>query len=228
MTTRYFRTFPLNEIEQTAIQADEAEEGGRIVGFPLLKDEDDVLGIVVEPKCPPPEADRMIERIRTSLISRYGFEPALIVVLHPGQLPQSVSGSYEWQAIRLAVLLGTLGEAKAWVADGIAREHLLCPLQEDTRTAKKDEDSAFRPNTVKSIERWIRNKIHKEYSVPKLQAETARSFNEIGISSISQLQITSDIENALLIKVAPTATWETGTIGKFSEYIFHIYKKHDI
>ena len=224
MTARYFRTAPLNEIEQTAVQASEAEERGRIISFPLVKDGDDVLGIVIEPKCPPSDADRMIERIRASVVSQYGFEPALLVVLSPGQLPQDSSGDDEWQAIRLAVLLGALNETKAWVADGVSREQLLCPLQESTKTAIQDESPAFRPNTIKSIDRWLRNKIHTEYSVPDIQAKTAQSFSEIGINSISQLQIIRDIERTLSIKITPTATWETGTIEEFSKYILQKYR----
>lgn len=224
MTMLSFQTFPLDEIEQTVAQANGTKEAIRIVSFPVLKDNATVLGIVAELKSSPCEAEETIGRIRISLRSRYGFEPAFITMVQPGQLPQPTPGACDRQAIRLAVLLGTMNEIKTWVADGIAREHLLCPLPEDIKATEKTRASTFKPNTIKSIERWIRHKIHSEYSIPKQLSEMAQSFNELGLSSISQLQIVRDAEKEMAIKIAPTAIWETGTIKNFSEYIFNTYK----
>lgn len=224
----------LDVVEQAAGQADSLLRPQRSVAFPLLTPKSEALGVVVElaVACDTVALARLTDRVRHAIRTGSGMDPVLVLVLWPDQIPPPPVSSEARGTIRLAALLETLSEAACWLAEGITRADLCCPIETPPPTASSIPSRTLapaavpsRPRTARSMERWIRSRLQEIKALPPEAADTAMTLEDLGFGSLAQLQLVRDLEQHFAIKIPPTAPWETGTIANLASFAFDLSQK---
>jgi acyl carrier protein len=75
------------------------------------------------------------------------------------------------------------------------------------------------PASVADIRRWLSAKVAELLSVEPAKLDTAESFTNYGLSSISGVMLSGDIEHWLALKLSPTLAWEYPSVELLTCYL---------
>jgi acyl carrier protein len=75
------------------------------------------------------------------------------------------------------------------------------------------------PTSAEDIRRWLSAKVAELLSVDPAKLDAAESFTNYGLSSISGVMLSGDIEHWLSLKLSPTLAWEYPSVELLTRHL---------
>jgi acyl carrier protein len=88
--------------------------------------------------------------------------------------------------------------------------------QVETNTGALASDA---PASAEDIRRWLSAKVAELLSVDPAKLDAAESFTNYGLSSISGVMLSGDIEHWLALKLSPTLAWEYPSVELLTNHL---------
>jgi acyl-CoA synthetase (AMP-forming)/AMP-acid ligase II/acyl carrier protein len=212
------------DVERTAQQADEAVDQG--AAFSVTKDGHEELVVVhqVHREFRRDDMAPVIRAIRSAVVEEHEVDPYAIVLLRPGALPLTSSGKVQRAHCRELFEAGSLDElARAVYAGECGGGDIRskgathsCPQ----RPKFLDQIESYSPEALAGeIQQWMVAWLAERVEASAAELTPTAAFTELGMDSLTSLELNVEFEKVLGIRLPPTAAWSYPTPATLSQYL---------
>lgn len=164
----------------------------------------------------------IIRQIRRVVIDQHEVDPRRVILVRTASIPRTTSGKIQRSAIREMLANNTLKVLGKWErgdlrADGapLLFPELPCVNQQisvNQQTMAAEQASLF----AASIEAWMMSWLMVRAGAEANDLNPERSLDQLGLDSLSTVELSSEIEDWLGLQLTPTAAFEHPTPRKLS------------
>jgi acyl carrier protein len=214
------------DVERTAQQAHEAVDQG--AAFSVAKDGHEQLVIVHQVNREHRRGDMtaVIRAIRAAVVEEHEVDPYAIVLLRPGALPLTSSGKVQRRLCRELFEAGQLEELARSIHSGDCRAVEAAALaaeagsRSESRPRFLDRLESNSPEALaEEIQQWMLAWLASRVDVPAAELSPTAPFTELGMDSLTALELNVEFERVLSIQMPPTAAWSYPTPATLSQYL---------
>lgn len=165
--------------------------------------------------------EAMMHAIRTAIVDEHEIDPHAIVLIRPASLPITSSGKVQRQKCRDMFLANELSITAQWLnnlcggdlgddlpENGAAAPEFLANLPELSDAKLQEEVQAW-------LVRWLAAKAN----LPAGQLHARSQFAELGIDSMSAVEISQELDEVLGLQSPPMIIWTSPTPAELAEYL---------
>ncbi|MFO7908125.1 MAG: AMP-binding protein [Planctomycetota bacterium] len=154
--------------------------------------------------------------VRRKITQEHGVEPYALALLRPMSLPRTTSGKVRRESASEGYAKGELKVVAEWSKEDSARTTTSAPLPDRPRaTATSPQADRLAREIERRILKWLRD----HAGVPSGELDRDRPFAEHGIDSMAAIELSSELENWLNIKLSPMTAWQYPTPAAISRYL---------
>lgn len=216
------------DIERTVQQAHEAVDFG--AAFSAGEPGHEELVVVHQVGREHRKADMapVIRAIRAAVVEEYEVDPQAIVLLKPTALPLTSSGKVQRGRCREMFESGELDEVGRWTRPaeaGLARgEAGVAHADEGAAGARRpkflDHLPTYTAETLTpEIERWMMAWLAERVEAPGGELSPEATFAELGIDSLTAVELNVEFEHVLGLRLPPAAAWSYPTPAALSQFL---------
>jgi acyl-CoA synthetase (AMP-forming)/AMP-acid ligase II/acyl carrier protein len=212
------RNYYPHDIERTAKLSHEAVDLG--VAFSLEVDDREQLVVVHQTNREHRRADfdEVLRTIRTAIVNEHEIDPHAILLIRPVSLPITSSGKVQRQRCREQYLAGELSVSAEWTNSHDVPE-------------PSDPILLVRPDFLDGLSDATEDRLSLEVQEWLVQWLTARAslmpgamgpttpFAELGIDSLTAVEISLEIDNLLGLQSPPMVIWSRPHVESLSAYL---------
>jgi acyl carrier protein len=213
------------DVERTAQLAHEAVDAG--AAFSVIKDgHEELVGVhQVHREHRRGDLAPVIRAIRAAVVEEHEVDPLAIVLLRPGALPLTSSGKVQRSKARELFEAGQLEELAKWNRPAECRTAAVAAEDAGERV------SPPRPKFLDSVTNYSVDALAEEVQQWMLAWLAARveegvgeltptaPFTELGLDSLTALELNVDFEKVLGVRLPPAAAWSYPTPAALSRYL---------
>jgi len=205
------------DIERTAQQADEALELGAAFATGGERGEQLVVVLQLRREFRRVEGDELLRAIRYAIVSEHEIDPHAIVLIQPVSLPITSSGKVQRARCREQFESGELAVCAQWINDSDESMDLN-ELDLEPRFLARLADAT--PAELKShLEPWLIMWISHRAGLHHGALRPTTSFAELGIDSLTALEISQELDEVLGIRLPPMVIWSSPTPAELADYL---------
>lgn len=215
------------DVERTAQQAHEAVDQG--AAFSIVKGGQEHLVIAHQIHREHRRGDMapVIRAIRAAVVEEHEVDPHAIVLLRPGALPRTSSGKVQrshcrelFEAGRLDELASSVRSAEMFCAASNGREAGSTADGAVPRPKFLDRLPSYSPELLSAeIQRWMLDWLAERVEVPADELTPTAPLTELGMDSLTALELNVAFEKVLGIQLPPTAAWSYPTPALLSAHL---------
>jgi acyl carrier protein len=215
------------DVERTAQQAHEAVDLG--AAFSITKDGQEQLVVVHQVGREHRRGDMapVIRAIRAAVVEEHEVDPFAIVLLRPGALPLTSSGKVQRTLCRELFEAGKLDELTRSIHSGELRNGAMAAHEADAVSTGGPPRPKFldhvashsRESLAAEIQQWMLAWLAARVEVPADERSAMAPFTELGMDSLTALELNVDFEKVLGIQLPPTAAFNYPTPAALSAYL---------
>jgi acyl carrier protein len=215
------------DVERTAQQAHDAIDLG--AAFSITKDGQEQLVVVHQVGREHRRGDMapVIRAIRSAVVEEHEVDPYAIVLLRPGALPMTSSGKVQRTLCRELFEAGKLDELTRSVHSGEYRNGAIVKDAADAASQGGPPRPKFldhvashsRESLAAEIQQWMLAWLASRVEVPAGELTATAPFTELGMDSLTALELNVDFEKVLGIQLPPTAAFNYPTPAALSTYL---------
>lgn len=205
------------DIEQTGELAHPAVLTGAAFGVELEGREELVLVFQVDRNCDADERPRVAEAVRREVASQHSLEPAEVVLIRHGSLPITSSGKVQRSVCRDRYLAGELKTLYAWRRQPVVSTNP-APCLPDVRSSVLEGVFGI-DHAAQRIEGWMIGWLVQNAGVSADDAKGDRPFAELGIDSMTAVELSSELEKQFAVPLPPIVAWNYPTPVALSRYL---------
>jgi acyl carrier protein len=215
------------DVERTAQQAHEAVDLG--AAFSITKDGQEQLVVVHQVGREHRRGDMapVIRAIRSAVVEEHEVDPYAIVLLRPGALPLTSSGKVQRAHCRELFEAGKLDELTRSIHSGEYRNGDIAVESSDAASQGGPPRPKFldhmashsRESLAAEIQQWMLAWLASRVEVPASELAATAPFTELGMDSLTALELNVEFEKVLGIQMPPTAAFNYPTPAALSAYL---------
>ncbi len=215
--------FP-NDIELTAQAAHEAVDLG--VAFALAGDREERLAVVhqVRREHRRADLDAVLQAIRTSIVEQHEIDPYAILLIKPASLPMTSSGKVQRSRCREQYLASELSISAEWTNPA---SHLPASLNGESLAHRSSVRPSFMDgvrhadtnHVASEVETWLLGWLSERADLPLSAMDPTVSFIELGVDSLTAVELNHEFEQALGLRLPPAVAWDYPTPESLSRYL---------
>jgi acyl carrier protein len=169
----------------------------------------------------------VIRAIRSAVVEEHEIDPHAIVLLRPGALPLTSSGKVQRNLCRELFASGQLEELTRWEQQGDIRS-----AQDEAEGSAQPADTApSRPEFLDrlasltpaalagEIQEWMLDWLATRVEVGPADLTPTAAFSELGMDSLTALELNVEFENVLGVRLPSAAAWSYPTPTALSMYL---------
>lgn len=216
------------DIERTAQEAHAAIDMG--TAFSVEADGGEQLVVVhqVHREHRRGNLDEALQAVRAAIVEQHEINPQAIVLIKPASLPLTTSGKVQRSRCRELYEAGDLNILAQWEqrkTEVFAEDSLESPLTISPTASAPLPDFLDAATTMEisdlaaAVERWmlalLATKV--ENSTATISGDTP--FSELGIDSMTSIELSLEFEQALGLQLPPDAAWSYPTPATLSQFL---------
>lgn len=209
------------DIEHSILQA-VGPNLGQVAAISCTMPQGEALAIVAElsrttDKSLVPE---LIRQIRRAIIDQHEVDPRRVTIVRTASIPLTTSGKIQRSAVRQLLAAGSFKVLGNWErtdlrADGSPLPFPDLPSPDQQNSISFDATSEI----AASIETWMMTWLMTRAGVDTDELDPERSLDELGLDSLSAVELSSEFEDWLGFQLTPTAAFEHPTPRKLSLHL---------
>jgi acyl-CoA synthetase (AMP-forming)/AMP-acid ligase II/acyl carrier protein len=215
------------DVERTAQQAHEAVDLGS--AFAVKRDGQEQLVVVHQVQREHRRGDLtpVLRAIRAAVVDEHEIDPAAIVLLRPGALPLTSSGKVQRHRCRELFESGGLEELARWMqptsepqASTASAVNVSGPHPAAPRPKFLDNVAAYTPEQLAlEIQTWMLAWLADRVEEGTGELTPTAPFTEIGVDSLTALELNVEFEKVLGVRLPPAAAWSYPTPAALSRFL---------
>jgi acyl-CoA synthetase (AMP-forming)/AMP-acid ligase II/acyl carrier protein len=215
------------DVERTAQQAHEAVDLG--AAFAVKHDGQEQLVVVhqVEREHRRGDLTPVLRAIRAAVVDEHDIDPAAIVLLRPGALPLTSSGKVQRHRCRELFDSNALEELARWMqptsepaASTASAVNVSGPHPAAPRPKFLDNVAAYAPEQLAlEIQSWMLAWLADRVEEGTGELTPTAPFTEIGVDSLTALELNVEFEKVLGVRLPPAAAWSYPTPAALSRFL---------
>ncbi len=212
------RNYYPHDIERTAQQAHEAVDLG--AAFSLEVDGREQLAVVhqIHRELRHVDLDEVLRAIRAAIVDEHEIDPHAIVLIRPASLPVTSSGKVQRQRCREHYLADELTIMAQWINPPAAAEPLDFSLT--ARPSFLDDlQHASVEHLAADVREWLIAWLAGRASLMPGAMSPATPFAELGIDSLTAVEISQELDQVLGLRLPPMVIWSCPTPEALSHYL---------
>jgi acyl carrier protein len=174
--------------------------------------------------------DGVLRAIRRAIVEEHELDPYAIVLIRPASLPITSSGKVQRSHCRKLFTSGELMVMAQWQQSA---GHQDPPLQDETAIGAP---LAARPDFARlaqaddprqlglAIEVWMLAWLAERANLERTELNSNTPFAELGIDSMTAIELNQELEEALQLKIPPVAAWDYPTPATLARYLAEQYR----
>jgi acyl-CoA synthetase (AMP-forming)/AMP-acid ligase II/acyl carrier protein len=237
------------DIELTVRESDPVLGEGAGAAFSVELDGEEALVVMHELQRKHREIDPgpVLRRVRRAVVEQHDVDLAGVVLIRQASLPRTTSGKPQRNLCRERYLAGQLKIIAQWSRNGLiapaelGRDGVAGALPPALR---RDSSRPRRRRTLKSdpvlarikgmkkpfddreiqwvgreIQTWLAEWLVQCAGVPHDQIDGEKPYAEYGLDSLTAVELSQEIEDALDVRLAPTVAWDYPTLSATASYL---------
>ncbi len=204
------------DIEHTVRQAHNAVDQG--AAFSVVEDQQEQLVVVhqIRRESRKADMDEVLQAIRKSIVSEHELDPSHILLIRPVSLPMTTSGKVQRNRCREQFLAGELAVVSEW--------HVATNDQSIESLSEKpgflESIPSFPPPQLsEEVLRWLIQWLTQRANLNPEAMQADTPFAELGIDSLSAVEISQDLDQVLGLQLPPMVIWSFPSSAALSEYL---------
>jgi|GEM_PF-553453 len=181
------------------------------------------------------DMNEVLRAIRRAIVAEHELDPHAIVLIRPASLPVTSSGKVQRSRCRELYVHGELKIEAQWQqgsslensSPGISRQKEFRSLDKaacaDSPTRHPDFTKlAHRSDPCQlglMIEDWMLTWLAERANLERTELSSATPFAELGVDSMTAIELNQELEEALQLKIPPAAAWDYPTPATLSRYL---------
>ncbi len=169
------------------------------------------------------DLDEVLRAIRRAIVEEHELDPQAIVLIRPVSLPRTSSGKVQRSLCRELFESSKLPIKAQWInqADDLSSKLSALPLTRPDFSAISRADD---PEQLgKAIENWMLTWLADRAGLDLSDMQSSTPFAELGVDSLSAIELSQELEDALQLKIPPVAAWDYPTPRALSRYLAESY-----
>ena len=234
------RNYYPQDIERTAQQAHPAVDQG--AAFSIEGDRQEQLVVVhqIRREFRKADMDEVLRAIRTAIVNEHELDPQQITLIRPVSLPITSSGKVQRNRCRGQFLAGELSVIADWKApvcteptdwkstDGQSSNEQLDGLGGDGLVGEsKTVEPAFLEKLpsvspqqlTEELQTWLISWLTQRAHLSPGAMQPATPFAELGIDSLSAVEISQDLDQVLGLELPPMVIWSCPSAEALAAYL---------
>lgn len=222
------------DVERTAQQAHEAIDLG--AAFSVNVDGHEQLVVIHQVAREHRRIDMtpVLRSIRAAIVAEHDVDPHQIILLRPGGVPLTSSGKVQRSRCRELLAANQLEQLAAWTQStpGLSAES--DPLAETVPfNGRHDDNSTRRGGTeflnnvanlspeelAEEIQEWMLAWLEERAEPGAGELIATAPFTELGMDSLTALELNVEFENVLGVRLPPAAAWSYPTPAELSRFL---------
>ena len=226
------------DLERTAQQAHAAVELG--AAFAVHKDGREELVIVhqVSREHRRDDMGPILRAIRAAIVEEHEVDPLSIVLLRPASLPLTSSGKVQRSRCRELFERGELDQLAAWmhpvepkaiaetapaVRPGVEKVRGPQVVVRPPRPKFLDRVGATSTEELAAeVQAWMLHWLSERVGVAAGELTPTSTFTELGMDSLTAVELNVEFENVLGVRLPPVAAWSYPTPAALSQYLAEV------
>jgi acyl-CoA synthetase (AMP-forming)/AMP-acid ligase II/acyl carrier protein len=189
----------------------------------------------------------VIRAIRRAIVEEHELDPDAILLIRPVSLPLTSSGKVQRSLCRDLAMAGDLPIQAQWMKPQPAADQLAAskdgssvPMGLESSGSLSDNDachsrSAGRPDFSaiarrgdqaelgRTIQNWLLTWLAQQVELEQAERLAATPFAELGVDSMTAIELNQELEEGLQVKIPPVAAWDHPTPESLSHYLAGLY-----
>jgi acyl-CoA synthetase (AMP-forming)/AMP-acid ligase II/acyl carrier protein len=210
------------DVERTAQEAHEAVDQGAAFAVSINGHEQLVVVHQVHREHRRGDLAPVVRAIRAAIVEEHEVDPYAIVLLRPGALPLTSSGKVQRGRCRELFEANQLDELTRSVHAGAGDNANAggASLHQDARPNFLDRLNDYRPETLAvEIQQWILAWLAERVEMDAAELTPTAAFTELGMDSLTALELNVEFEKVLGIRLPPTAALSFPTPEALSRFL---------
>jgi acyl-CoA synthetase (AMP-forming)/AMP-acid ligase II/acyl carrier protein len=211
------------DVERTAQQAHEAVDAGAAFAIGDPGHEELIVVHQVGREHRRGDMAPVIRAIRAAVVEEHEVDPQAIVLLRPGALPLTSSGKVQRGRCREMYLAGELEEVERTVRPAAAPlATVMLNSAEATPRAPKFLEHVASYTVDKlalEVQAWMMGLLAEKVGDAADQTSPESTFAELGVDSLTAIELSVEFEKGLGLKLPPAAAWSYPTPAALSHYL---------
>jgi acyl carrier protein len=173
--------------------------------------------------------DEVLRLIRRAIVEEHELDPHAIVLIRPASLPITSSGKVQRSRCRELFLRDELKVNAQWQQKTISQDF---PPQDDdscrdSLPARPDFFELAQAGDPQrlglAIESWMLAWLAERANLERTALNSATPFAEVGIDSMTSIELNQELEEALQLKIPPVAAWDHPTPSSLARFLADLY-----
>jgi len=215
-----------HDIERTVHQAHEAVDQGIAFSIDGVRQEQLVVVHQIRREFRKNDMDEVLRAIRTAVVSEHELDPQHIVLIRSASLPITSSGKVQRNRCREQFLMGELAVIAEWHApageqpsEGETGDGHLGKAPEVVPTFL-DQLTSHAPQQLSTeVQTWLIHWLTQRASLKPGAMQPSTPFAELGIDSLTAVEISQDLDQALGLELPPMVIWSCPTAEALAAYL---------
>lgn len=210
------------DIERTVQQSHEAVDVGAAFSVGEPGREELVVVHQVSREHRRDEMGPVIRAIRAAIVDECEVDPRAIVLLRPAALPLTSSGKVQRGRCRELFLADDLDVLEQWArpADALAYPSLNGAAGAPPRPKFLDQLAASDPaDLTAQMQAWMIGWLAEKVGIDADQLSPEATFAELGIDSLTAVELNLELEKVLGLRLPPSAAWSYPTPAALSQFL---------
>ncbi|MEO2048134.1 MAG: AMP-binding protein [Pirellulales bacterium] len=175
------------------------------------------------------DLDEVIRAIRRAIVEEHELDPHAIVLIRPASLPFTSSGKVQRSRCRELYVRGELKVMAQWQKKSALQDSQIQDdtLAENAQPVRPDFTELAQSGDPKqlahAIENWMLTWLAAWANLEQIEVNPATPFAELGVDSMTAIELSQELEEALTLKIPPVAALEYPTPATLAQYLAEQY-----
>ena len=207
------------DVEWTAERCHPALCAGGAAAFAVEVDGEEQLAIVQELNRHFDRAvtGEVIAAIRRAISDQFDIEVHAIRLIQPLSLPKTSSGKVQRHVCRQGFLAGSLEIVAEWTRQKAAGPSLASKSSDAIE--RSNVGTPVGPRSANAIVAWLTERISGPLGIRPDEVDTKKPLAGYGLGSLQAVQLASDLEQWLGLKLPPTLAYDYPTIDALAHFL---------
>lgn len=163
------------------------------------------------------DSQAVIEAIRQAVSEHYDLRVHAVSLLKTGSMPKTSSGKIQRHACRTGFLNGDLAVVGAWTS--LEGDNHQNGGGKSSKTARAESQPAFNQPNAATIQAWLIANLAERLKIEPAELRTDQAFASFGLDSVAAVSLSSEMEDWLGRRLAPSLLWDHPTIAGLAEHL---------
>lgn len=182
------------------------------------------------------DLDEVMRAIRRAIVEEHELDPQVIVLIRPVSLPLTSSGKVQRSLCREMLVDDRLPVKAQWVNPrSPAQSDDMPPTDLPLEGAPPVDSPPVRPDfaaiaastdpdqLAAAVEDWMLTWLADRAGIERTELQSSTPFAELGVDSLTAIELSQELEEALQLKIPPAAAWDHPTPAALAQFLAEMF-----